>query len=155
MNDEISFLILSNTGNPKQAICSLVLLRFLGVLFMTCLVLLTYAIFDYYRLKKYDPERDPLQIKISRQSDEIAGRRKQIQKLADEITALKSKMIALNDFEKKIRIIANIDKTTDQSRFFGVGGSIPDDLETKVPLTEKHHSSMRFYPSKQLSLAQF
>jgi murein DD-endopeptidase MepM/ murein hydrolase activator NlpD len=155
MSDKISFLILSNTGSTKQATFSLALLRFLGVLFTTCLVLLTYAIYDYYSLKKKNPDHHELQIKISRQSGEIAGQRNQIQKFADEITALKSKLIALNDFEKKIRIIANIEKKADQDSLFGVGGSIPDDLDTKIPLTEKHNSLMRemHAQTKQLDLA--
>ncbi len=131
------------------------LLRFLGVLFTTCLVLLTYVIYDYSSLKKNFPGRRELQIKISHQAEEIAGQRKQVQKFADEITALKSKLIALNDFEKKIRIIANIEKATDQDSLFGVGGSIPDDLDTKVPLTEKHNSLMRemHEQTRQLDLA--
>ncbi|MEE8432310.1 MAG: peptidoglycan DD-metalloendopeptidase family protein [Candidatus Desulfatibia sp.] len=155
MSNKISFLILSNTGATKQATFSLALLRFLGVLFATGLVLLTYVIYDYSSLKKTFPGRRELQIKISHQAEEIAGQRKQVQKFADEITALKSKLIALNDFEKKIRIIANIEKATDQDSFFGVGGSIPDDLDTKVPLTEKHNSLMRemHAQTRQLDLA--
>jgi len=61
----------------------------------------------------------------------------------------------LNDFENKIRIIANIEKTADQDSLFGVGGSIPDDLDTRIPLTEKHNSLMRemHEQTKQLELA--
>ncbi len=155
MSDKISFLMLSNTGSTKQATFSIALLRFSGVLFAACLVLLTYLIYDYYSLKKTFPGRRELQIKISQKSDEIAGQRNQIQKFADEITALKSKLIALNDFERKIRVIANIEKTTDQDSLFGVGGSIPDDLDTKIPLTEKHNSLMRemHEQTRQLDLA--
>ena len=155
MSEKISFLMLSNTGSTRQTTFSLRLLRFLGVLFAACLVLLTYIIYDYSSLKKTFPGHRELQIKISRQSDEIGGQRTQIQKFADEITALKSKLIALNDFEKKIRIIANIEKTADQDSLFGVGGSIPDDLDTKVPLTEKHNSLMRemHEQTRQLDLA--
>ena len=155
MSEKISFLMLSNAGSTKQATFSLRRLRFLGVLSTACLVLLTYVIYDYSSLKNTFPGHRELQIKISQQSDEIAGQRTQIQKFADEITALKSKLINLNDFEKKIRIIANIEKTSDQGSLFGVGGSIPDDLDTRVPLTEKHNSLMRemHEQTKQLELA--
>ena len=155
MSNKISFLMLSNTGSTRQATFSLRLLRFLGVLFTACLVLLTYVIYDYSSLKKTFPRHRELQIKMSQQSDEIAGQRTQIQKFADEITALKSKLITLNDFERKIRIIANIDKATDQGSLFGVGGSIPDDLDTKIPLNEKHNSLMRemHEQTRQLGLA--
>lgn len=156
MRKKISFFILSNTSSPvKQFTISRAMLRFLGVLFAASLILLTYVIYDYSNLKKTVSNHPELQIIISNQSDEIAGQRKQIQKFADEITALKSKLIALNDFEKKIRIIANIEKATDQDSLFGVGGSIPDDLDTKIPLTEKHNSLMRemHEQTRQLDLA--
>ena len=156
MRKKISFFILSNNSSPvKQLTVSRAILRFLGVLFAACLVFLTYVIYDYSDLKKTVSDHRELQIMISHQSGEIAGQRNQIQKFADEITALKSKLIALNDFEKKIRIIANIEKTADQDSLFGVGGSIPDDLDTKIPLTEKHNSLMRemHEQTKQLDLA--
>ena len=156
MRKKISFFILSNNSSPvKQLTVSRAILRFLGVLFAACLVFLTYVIYDYSDLKKTVSDHRELQIMISHKSDEITGQRSQIKKFADEITALKSKLIALNDFEKKIRIIANIEKTAEQSSLFGVGGSIPDDLDTKVPLTEKHNSLMRemHEQTKQLELA--
>ncbi len=156
MRKKISFFILSNNSSPvKQFTVSRDRLRFLGVLFAASLVLLTYVIYDYSNLKETVSDHQELQTIISYQSDEIAGQRNQIQKFADEITALKSKLIALNDFEKKIRIIANIEKTADQDSLFGVGGSIPDDLDTKIPLTEKHNSLMRemHEQTKQLELA--
>jgi len=155
MSNKISFLMLSNTGSTKQATFSIALLRFSGVLFAACLVLLTYLIYDYSNLKKTFPGLRELQIKISHQSEEIGGQRAQIQKFADEITALKSKLVALNDFERKIRMIANIGKMTDQDSLFGVGGSFPDDLDTKVPLTEKHGSLIRemHEQTRQLDLA--
>ena len=144
MDKKVSFFILSNTGSPvKQHTISRTLLRVLGILCTACLVLSTYAIYDYYDLKKTSGDNRQLQATIAHQEDEIAGQRLQIQKFAHEITDLKSKLVALNDFEKKIRIIANIEKTADQDSLFGVGGSIPDDLDTKVPLTEKHNSLIR------------
>jgi len=144
MRKKISFFILSNRGSPvKQLTIPRALLRFFGVLLMACLVLLTYAIYDYWNLKNTLSDHHELQAKLYLQADEIAGQRMQIQTFANEITALKSKLIALNDFEKKIRIIANIEKTADQGSLFGVGGSIPGDIDAKVPLTEKHNSLMR------------
>jgi len=156
MRKKISFFILSNNSSPvKQLTVSKAMLRFLSVLFAACLVLLTYVTYDYTNLKKNVSNHQELQNIISHQSDDIAGQRNQIQKFADEITALKSKLIALKDFETKIRIIANIEKAADQDSLFGVGGSIPDDLDTKIPLTAKHNSLMRemHEQTKQLELA--
>jgi murein DD-endopeptidase MepM/ murein hydrolase activator NlpD len=75
--------------------------------------------------------------------DEIHLQRKQIQEFASEINALKGKLLALDNFEKKIRIIANLENTNESDNIFGVGGSIPDDLDAQLPLTEKHNSLMR------------
>ena len=79
----------------------------------------------------------------------------QIQKFADEITTMKTKLVELNDFEKKIRIIANIEKSEDHDNLFGVGGSIPEDLDSKIPLTQKHNTLMRemHEQAQQLDLA--
>ena len=73
----------------------------------------------------------------------IQNQRKQIQEFASEINSSKGKLVALNNFETKIRIIANIEKTEESSNIFGVGGSVPEDLDTRLPLMEKHNSLMR------------
>jgi murein DD-endopeptidase MepM/ murein hydrolase activator NlpD len=156
MRKKISFFILSNSGSPvRQLTLPRVLLRFFGILFTAGLVLLAYVINDYLSLKNTLSDNRELRAEVSLQADEIAGQRKQIQDFADEITTLKSKLIALNDFEKKIRIIANIEKKDDQDSLFGVGGSIPEDIDAKIPLTEKHNSLMRemHAQTKQLELA--
>jgi len=75
--------------------------------------------------------------------EEIRLQRKQIQDFATEINALKAQLLALNHFEKKIRIIANIEKSNESGNIFGVGGSIPEDLDAQIPLKEKHNSLMR------------
>jgi len=144
MHKNISFFIFSNTGTPvKHLTVSRGMLRFLGVLFTVCLIILSAVIYDYYHLKKTLSRNQSLQNEISQQSEEIAGQRLQIQRFAKEINALKSKLVALNDFEKKIRVIANIEKPAEQDSLFGIGGSIPDDLDANIPLVEKHNSLMR------------
>ncbi len=79
----------------------------------------------------------------SSQSDEIIRQRKQIQGFAEEIAGLKDELVELNNFEKKIRIIANIEKSDGQDALFGIGGSIPEDLDTQIPLTQRHNSLLR------------
>jgi murein DD-endopeptidase MepM/ murein hydrolase activator NlpD len=156
MDKKLSFFILSNTGSLlKKLTVSRALLHILGIFFTGCLVLSAYATYDYYNLKSTSGGNRQLQAVIAHQKDEIAGQRMQIQKFAHEITDLKSKLVALNDFEKKIRIIANIEQTADQDSLFGVGGSMPDDIDAQVPLTEKHNSLMReiHKQARQLDIA--
>jgi len=74
---------------------------------------------------------------------EVADQRAQIQAFAKKIGTLKSDIIALHEFEKKIRVIANVERPANQDAVFGIGGSMPENLDTKLPLTEKHNSLLR------------
>jgi len=130
MRNKISFLILNSTGSSVRHLnVSKTHLRIIGMGLAVCLLLLTFVIYDYFDLKKILASKHQLEKDVATQKDEIVSQRKQIQKFADEITNLKSNLVALNDFEKKIRIIANIEKPDDQDNLFGVGGSIPEDLD--------------------------
>ena len=144
MRKKLSFVILSNTGSPAKQICaSKASIRFFGVMVLACLFVFGYGIYDYYNLKRATAELQLREATLSSQLNEIKNQRKQIQEFANEIGALKDKLVALNNFEKKIRIIANIEKASDSDNIFGVGGSIPEDLDAQIPLKEKHNSLMR------------
>lgn len=156
MRNKISFLILNSTGSSVRHLnVHKTHLRIVGMGLAACLLLLTFVIYDYFDLKKILASKQQLEKDVVTQKDEIVSQRKQIQKFADEITSLKSNLVALNDFEKKIRIIANIEKPNDQDNLFGVGGSIPEDLDSRIPLTKKHNSLMRemHEQAEQLDLA--
>jgi murein DD-endopeptidase MepM/ murein hydrolase activator NlpD len=99
--------------------------------------------YDYYQLKATNVNSLNSLEKLTSASDEVIRQRQQIQEFAGEISELKSKLIALNNFEKKIRIIANIETKDGQDGLFGVGGSIPEDLDSQIPLTQKHNSLLR------------
>ena len=74
---------------------------------------------------------------------EIVSQRKQLKAFAVEINSLKSKLVDLKSFEEKIRNIANIEENADQENLFGVGGSIPKDFDTQIPITKKYNSLIR------------
>ncbi len=144
MRKKISFFVLSNTGSPiKRATISGSFLWVLGLSLSAGFLFFGYIVVDYCGLKKANFYKHHLESKISSQKEEISTQRRQIQNFASEINSLKSELIALNSFEKKIRIIANIEKTPDQVGLFGVGGSVPDDLDANVQLTERHNSLLR------------
>jgi murein DD-endopeptidase MepM/ murein hydrolase activator NlpD len=131
--------------------------RFLGIIsagFTIFIILSTFVLYDYLTLKTTFNKQD-IERKIAHQNDEIYTQRRQIQNFADEINTLKSTLVKLDNFEKKIRIIANIEKPADHDSLFGVGGSIPEDLDSQVPLEEDHSSLMREMHSqtRQLNLA--
>lgn len=139
MRKKISFIVLDNIGSPvKNITVSKALFRFISVCFVAVLILAAFVLYNYYSLTKQD-----LELNIAKQSEEIISQRQQIQKFAAEVNNLKSNLVELNNFEKKIRVIANIEKPSDKESLFGVGGSIPEDLDSQVPLTKKYNSLMR------------
>jgi len=144
MNKKISFFVLSTTGSPtKQLTISKGTLRAIGLLLSLVLLALGYSVYDYYSLKKKMPSTLLLRGTINRQTDEIASQRQQIQEFAQKINTLKAKLVDLNRFEKKIRIIANIEKASGQDGLFGVGGSIPDDLNPQIEIENSHNRLIR------------
>jgi len=152
---KITFFILSYTGaTVKQLTVSR---RFLGII-SACVavfvILSVFVIYDYINIK-ITFNKQEIESKIANQKDEIVTQRRQIRKFADEINTLKSTLVDLNNFEKKIRIIANIEKPADNDSLFGVGGSIPEDLESQAPLTEKQNGLMRemHWQARQLNLS--
>ncbi|MEE8481177.1 MAG: peptidoglycan DD-metalloendopeptidase family protein [Desulfobacterales bacterium] len=156
MRKKITFFVLGSTRSSiKQVTVSKVFLRILSLFLVSCLIFIGFIIYDYNNFQQTKVDSNNLQKKVSYQQEEIADQRKQIQKFASEINMLKSKLLVLNDFEKKIRIVANTEKTNEEKSLFGIGGSKPEDLDTKVQLTKKHNSLVREMHEqvKQLSLA--
>ena len=144
MQKKISFVILGNSGAPAKQICtSKSSLLLFGFILMGIIAAFGYIVYDYYNLRGASFQLQKRELHISSQLEEIQHQRKQIQEFASEINTLKAKLLALNSFEKKIRIIANIEKTNGSKAIFGVGGSIPEDLDAQIPLREKHYSLMR------------
>ena len=144
MRKKISFVILGSSGAPAKQICtSKSTLLLFGIVLMGISAAVGYIVYDYYNLKGVASQHQNRELHISSQLEEIHHQRKQIQEFASEINSLKSKLLALNSFEKKIRIIANIEKPNESEGIFGVGGSIPEDLNAQIPLKEKHFSLMR------------
>ena len=144
MRKKISFVILSNTGAPAKQICaSRASIRLIGIFIVVCFALFGYVVYDYYNLKYTTERLHQRETTLTAQLSEVQIQRKQIQEFSNEINSLKDQLVALNQFEKKVRIIANIEKTAETDNIFGVGGSIPEDLNAQIPLKEKHNSLMR------------
>jgi len=144
MRKKISFVVLSNSGAPAKQICaSKTTIRLASFFLVACLIFTGYIIYDYFQLKKTTLHLKNREMHLTGELAEIQNQRRQIQEFASEINSLKGKLVALNNFETKIRIIANIEKTDDSNNIFGVGGSIPEDLDAGLPLMEKHNSLMR------------
>ena len=144
MSKSVTFIIASNTGSSVRRITvsTIRLIVFFCILTVggaaACVMLA-----DYFQLKKAEIATDNFQQAITEQETVIHNQRRQIQLYANEINLLKNKLVDLNNFEQKIRVIANIENTIDQNSIFGVGGSAPEDLDINVSLEQKHNSLLR------------
>ena len=144
MRKKISFVILGSTGAPaRQVSTSKTSIYLFVVVMMAVFAGVGYIVYDYYNLRNTTTHLQNREVFLSSQLEEVQTQRKQIQEFANEINSLKAKLVAINSFEKKIRIIANIEKSNDSDNIFGIGGSIPEDLDARIPLKEKHNSLMR------------
>jgi len=141
MSKKITFFILSNTGSLIKR--TTVSQRFITIFAAICLILFSFIIYDYFNLKRIALCTKKLENNVSNQREEITSQRKQIKGFAVEINSLKSKLVDLKNIEKKIRDVANIEENADSENLFGVGGSIPEDLDTQIPITEMHNSLVR------------
>jgi murein DD-endopeptidase MepM/ murein hydrolase activator NlpD len=144
MRKKISLVILGTSGAPAKQICtSQSSLLLLGTALLGLFMAVGYILYDYNRLSENTSQLQNRELQISSQLEEIHHQRKQIQEFASKINVIKAKLMVLNSFEKKIRVIANIEKSNESEAVFGVGGSIPEDLDAQIPLKEKHYSLMR------------
>ncbi|MCU0558760.1 MAG: M23 family metallopeptidase [Desulfobacterales bacterium] len=148
MKKKISFVILATTGSAAKQFClSRAALRWWVVVAVGLIGSSAFVGADYVRLK-----RDALQLAqreaelsglLASQGGEVDLQRRQISEFAEQINLLKDKLQALNQFEKKIRIMADIEKRPEAGALFGVGGSIPTTMDPKAVFTEQRNSLMR------------
>lgn len=144
MSESFTFYLMSNTGTPvRQWTVSRKFFRAIVILAALAIPMAAAGLYDYVHIRKAFRHSQAVTAQNAAQDQTIAHQRSQLQKFAREIDTLKSRLVALNTFEKKIRIIANIENGDENSGLFGMGGAIPDDLDPKIPLTEKHNSLIR------------
>ena len=157
MADKISFIALSTTGTPIRRITvTRSYLRVFVVLLMLGCVGAGWLVYDYTQVKFTQEDNQTLLQELNSKKEEIATQRNQIKNFADQINKLKDELVILHDFENKIRIVANIEQKAAQEGLFGIGGSIPEDLDTSVPLQQRHDSLIRemHEQTQQLEMAR-
>jgi murein DD-endopeptidase MepM/ murein hydrolase activator NlpD len=160
MHKQISFVVLTNSGSSARQFCaSRRTLRWAAGAAVLFLVVSGYVAYDYLRLKRssfqLSQRESELTGLVTGQREQIDVQRQQIGDFAREINELKDKLLALNQFEKKIRIMADLEKRHDEGNLFGVGGPIPRAMDPKIAFSEQRNSLMREMRSQigQLNLA--
>ncbi|MBT8338767.1 MAG: M23 family metallopeptidase [Desulfatitalea sp.] len=144
MSKRYTVLVMDDKGSPvREARLSKRLIRALAAVLIVSLSVLGIGTYQYSRLYRSMTEKDRMQAELQAQQAGMEQQRKQIQAFALEINELKSSLMALNQFEQKIRILANIEHKTDQASLFAIGGSMPDDLDGDLALNEDHDRLVR------------
>lgn len=96
-------------------------------LYLLCFSLLSTIFFlcDYIQIRKKTFELSQLRQQTQEQKSKIHFFSSKIEDLENQLSRLK-------DFDKKIRIIANLEKSQETTSFMGMGGPSPSDVREKL-----------------------
>lgn len=144
MRKEITLFIMSNTGaRPRQWTVSAVFVGCLCLLILAAAVWVGSRIHEYHQLKALVPENQRLQAQVMAQRSHMSTQKAQIRRFAADIDDLKERLVALNGFEHRIRLLANLDTPDNSRSYLGIGGAMPSDLDPATAITEKHSALIR------------
>ncbi len=101
------------------------------------------GIYHYQQLYLQLADTKAMQRALAENSKTIVSQKQQLKKFASDLNKLKAKLISLNDFEHKIRIMANLETNTESNALFGIGGSMPADLDPNAALSKDHKRLIR------------
>lgn len=148
MNKRITIFIASHSGAPvRQISVPRIVLAGIAFLAVAGIILTGYVVSDYFILLQKAAVVRQLSETISSQQNLLGEQKQQISSLADRINLMKSNLFSLNEFEKKIRVIADLENQSDSAGLFGIGGVPPEKINARtesetrqnVLVREMHH----------------
>jgi murein DD-endopeptidase MepM/ murein hydrolase activator NlpD len=141
---KLTLLIFDATGTPvKQATIPRLLLPMSLFLFMGVAIALYLGISDYLRLKNENKNIHHLRTDLKTQEELVDQQQNQLVAFTHKIDQLKVQLVTLHDFEKKIRIIANLDPNDEGASMFGVGGSDPEEIDPANLMEQDYQELVR------------
>ncbi len=144
MRKEITFFAVDGLGNRMRRVT--VSRHFLMALFFLaccCAGLLAIEIRGLIRSSFLAPENDRLRQEIAELNQEVERQRRHIGEFAGQINSLKGRLARINQFENRIRILANLNTPDNSSTYLGVGGALPSDIDPRKSLRRDQNSLMR------------
>ena len=154
MRKQITIFIASHSGAlVKQLTVPRAHLTGLTLVIVACLAVAGYVFVDYGRLHQKAAQARRLSETIASQDNILGDQRRQIEEMADRINKMKSHLVELHEFEKKIRVIANLDEGAENSGLFGMGGVPLAELDTQTRLEDRQNELLREMHS-QLNLLE-
>jgi murein DD-endopeptidase MepM/ murein hydrolase activator NlpD len=144
MARKYTVLFIDDKGNPvRETLVSKRSIWVFSAVVMLLFGFIAMGSYHYTLLQKAVADKEALHASLERQKAEIEGQRTQIKSFAYEINTLKASLVNLNEFEHKIRIMANLEHKGDQASLIGIGGSTPDDLDPKMALNQDNDRLLR------------
>jgi murein DD-endopeptidase MepM/ murein hydrolase activator NlpD len=144
MRNRITFILLSGNGSRIRQFSYTKLALAAGAVFSVALMVgMGFLVKDYMRLQQTAAQVAKINEKVAARDAEIVHQKRQIECFANEINQLKLNLVALDTFERKIRVIANLEKPDGQDNLFGVGGAAPEDLDSNASLRRDQSGLIR------------
>jgi murein DD-endopeptidase MepM/ murein hydrolase activator NlpD len=129
-------------GSIKKVRISATLLSFVSILIITALLSICYLSYNYVETRADLKKLAGLEELTSLQRDRLDF-------LASKVDDFEKKMMHLAQFDKKIRIMTNLDNSRNGSQMLGVGGPVPGEektitraAEVESALIDKIHENM-------------
>jgi murein DD-endopeptidase MepM/ murein hydrolase activator NlpD len=144
MKKNLTLLLFDATGKPvRQTTIPRILMPMTVLLFLGIAIALYWGISDYQRLKNRTKDVHSLRSALQAQQERVVQQQDQIVAFTQKFDALKAQLAELQNFEQKIRIIANLEASQNGSSLFGVGGSDPEDLDPATMIEEDYQELAR------------
>ena len=94
-------------------------------------LILTWGFMDYRALKTKVPKLAQLEKENTQQKVQLAS-------LTDRIDRINGRLIELNEFDQKLKIMVNLETDEESSQFLGIGGSDPSLLDPDYTIEKAH-----------------
>jgi len=131
--DYYTLLLLPENGSAiKRFTVSNTVLKALLIVLAVGVMAVSYLSYDYVQIREKSAELSQLRQLTKVQKEEIES-------LAAKIDGFEKAMVDIKHFDKKIRIMTNIEGGREANKYLGMGGPVPEDtiMKSHIAETEK------------------
>ncbi|MBL7175908.1 MAG: M23 family metallopeptidase [Desulfobacteraceae bacterium] len=134
---KITIIFLSDGARKtKQLKIPKIFILSLPLFILAAVILVAWVFSDYQTVKTQIPRLAHLQKENKHQKVQLAN-------LSQKIDHINRKMIELNKFDHKLRVMVNLETSEDNPQFLGIGGSDPTVLESDYTVEKAHKKLVR------------
>lgn len=141
---KLTLLLFNATGTPVKQVALPKALFPTGAIFLLIITIgFCFGIMDYLRLHNENKTIELLRTSLKSQTEIFNHQRIQIAAFTQKIDRLNGQLAELQEFEQKIRIIANLSPREESSSMFGVGGPDTEEIDPSTVIKEDHKELIR------------